>query len=112
MTLQQQEQILKIQQILAKNVSGKKFVRKATKVSDRHIWTLSEEELALNLYLNKASESQIEVAVEGTAIKLSSMKMKLQNIAFIDTGVGLENVSNLTKQVYESYTKDKVKYGF
>lgn len=101
-----QEQILKIQQILGTKTKKSRVLGETIKNIDRHVWTLAEEELALKLYLNKSSESEIEIAVEGTALKLSSMKMKIQNIAFVATGFGLENVSSLTRQVYESYIKE------
>ncbi len=95
----------KIRQILGKKSSKGRVIVKTMRSIDRHVWTLIEEELALKLYLNKATDSEIESAVEGTVLKLSSMKMKLQNIAFIATGIGLENVSNLTKQVFESHMR-------
>ena len=38
-----------------------------------------------------------------TNITDNSFKMKLQNIRFIATGIGLKNYSKLNKQIYDSY---------
>lgn len=70
----------------------------------RYRWTRSDEELALTLYLNgKRSKSEIDKAVMGTGINPKSMAMKLMNIQYLDTGVGLKNATNLTKRVFQEY---------
>ena len=94
-------EIEKIQRILGKKKGRKKRVVETTRGCDRHVWTISEEKLALMLYNTRASEEQVKAAVENTALKLTSMKMKLQNIAYLDTGEGLSNVSSLTRRLFE-----------
>lgn len=70
----------------------------------RHRWSRADEELALSLYLNKkTSKSQVENAVKGTNINPKSMAMKLMNIQYIDTGIGLKNATNLTRKVFAEY---------
>lgn len=96
-----EDQISSIQRILGTN-KKKKVQRKRTNPdAERYIWTVQDELLAIELYIKKATDIDIQLAIYGTSIKLTSMRMKLQNIAFIDTGVGLENVSALTVSLWE-----------
>ena len=68
---------------------------------NRHVWTVEEEELALDLYFAKATQAKVEIETSKTVLKLQSMKMKIMNIQYLDTGVGLANVSSLTKSLYQ-----------
>jgi hypothetical protein len=75
-----------------------------TFTNGRHKWKRSDEELALSLYLSgKTSPSDIANAIKGTGINSKSMTMKLMNIKYLDTGVGLKNATNLTKKVFAEY---------
>lgn len=75
-----------------------------TFTNGRHRWKRSDEELALCLYLSgKTSPNEIEIAIKGTGINSKSMTMKLMNIKYLDTGIGLKNATNLTKKVFAEY---------
>lgn len=99
-----QEQISAIQAILgtkSKSKSSSKATKSSIKNLDRHTWSISEERLAISLYKSNASLGEVKLAIEGTSLKLGSMKMKINNIRFLDIGEGLENVSSLTRQLWE-----------
>tara|TARA_R100000951_G_scaffold101420_1_gene92977 strand:- start:39821 stop:40036 length:216 start_codon:yes stop_codon:yes gene_type:complete len=65
---------------------------------------MADEELALNLYINKTtSDRQVLEAIKGTPLKFESMKMKISNIRFLDTGFGLKNAPNQTKKLFKEY---------
>jgi hypothetical protein len=81
--------------------------RKNTKAVDRHIWSIANENLAIQLYRNRAEESEILEAIKGTELKLSSMKMKLSNLRYLDTGEGLANVSETTRILWGKAQKVK-----
>ena len=84
-------------EVIAKIMGNSK---KSTIKVHRHVWTVEEENLALDLYFSGAKDGEIAIAVKKTELKLSSMKMKLGNIKFLDTGDGLTNVSTLTRTLY------------
>ena len=70
----------------------------------RHIWSIAEENLAIDLYLNKASDAIITEAIQGTEVQFASMKMKLMNVQFLDIGKGLEKSSNSLKILWNKRT--------
>jgi len=106
-----ENQVQSIAAILGKKTKRKNHTsnRKVSKVTPRHVWSIAEEKLAISLYYNEANEDEIKLAIESTELKLSSMKMKISNIRYLDTGEGLANVSELTKTLFEksSLTKNK-----
>lgn len=75
--------------------------RKNPKSVQRHIWTIQDELLVINLYKKGASLDEIKSAIEGTGLKLSSVKMKLSNLRYLDTNEGLANVSETTRILWE-----------
>jgi len=81
--------------------------RKNAKAVDRHIWSIEDENLAIKLYREKAEESEILKAIKDTKIKISSMKMKLSNLRYLDTGEGLANVSETTRILWGKAQKIK-----
>lgn len=101
--LNKEEQLAKIQEILDTKKKAKNHGtnQKVSRKTERHVWSIEEENLAIDLYLDNACENTIKIEVEKTELKLSSMKMKLMNIKFLDTGEGLANVSELTKNLWE-----------
>jgi len=74
--------------------------RRDPKSIKRHIWTIKDETLAINLYKANASEDEIKLALVDIEISLSSMLMKIDNIKYLDTGNGLKNVSETTKRLW------------
>jgi hypothetical protein len=97
-----QNQIDAIQKILGKKKDEKNHDgRKNPKSVKRHTWTIAEELLAIKLYKEKSDKKEIREAIKDTKVKLNSMLLKLQNLRFLDTGVGLENVSEMTRTLWE-----------
>jgi hypothetical protein len=97
-----EQQIGFISQILGpkkgeKNHNGKKTPKNV----ERHAWSIQDEMLAIDLYKRNASETEVLNAIKDTEIKLSSMRMKIKNIEFLDTGKGLNNVSETTKALWD-----------
>lgn len=72
---------------------------------DRHDWTIKDEVIALFLY--KFGEEDLIFDIPGIASKLGmskdSLKAKIENFKFLDTGKGLSNFSKNSKQVYEDF---------
>jgi hypothetical protein len=89
-----------IQRILGKNKQKNHVGRINSKQVNRHVWSIEEEKLVMELYKNKSSEQEIIEKIKDTKLKLSSVKMKLQNIRYLDIGEGLENVSEVTKSLF------------
>lgn len=83
------------------SILGKKKAATRTNPVDRHVWSIEEENLVLDLYFSKSNEKEIVAAIEKTELKLSSVKMKLMNIQYLDTGLGLSRVSGLTTRLFE-----------
>lgn len=94
------KQILTIASIMGESKKKPKAKKAAP---PKHVWSQDEELLAIQLYQSKASLTEIKKAIAETKIKLPSMRKKIQNIQFLDTGVGLENVSPITKQLWEKH---------
>ena len=95
------KQIDIISNILGKSKKKNSNNKITSKKTNRHIWTIEEENICLDLYFKNASIAQIKEAIKDTDLKYNSVLMKLENIKFLDTGEGLENVSSLTKQLFE-----------
>lgn len=81
--------------------------RKNAKEVKRYLWTVQDEMLAIDLYRKNATEEEIKEGIKGTAIKLSSMKMKISNLRYLDTGDGLANVSETTRILWGKQAKVK-----
>ena len=90
-----------IARILGKKQKSKRSVGGKTSGSDRHVWTIAEERLVIDLYRRRASKEEIRETIEGTELKLASVLMKIENIRYLDTGEGLERVSGLTRRLWE-----------
>ena len=75
--------------------------RKNPKQVDRHVWTIKEELSVIDLYKQKPTDNDIIEFSKTSELKLSSIKMKLSNIRYLDTGEGLKNVSETTKTLWE-----------
>ncbi len=65
-------------------------------------WRELDELLAL-YYYKYPTDFKINDICNYTNITDSSFKMKLQNIRFIATGIGLKNYSKLNKQIDDPY---------
>jgi len=101
MTTLMQEQKDIIARILGPKKGEKNHAgRKHAKSVQRHEWSVQDETLAINLYKRNATEEEVLLAIKDTGIKLSSMNMKLGNIKYLDTGIGLANVSETTKALW------------
>jgi hypothetical protein len=100
MKLDNATQINIIQNILGKSKTKNHNGRKVAKKTPRRVWSVADELLAIDLYKTKADEAQIKAACEMSGIKYSSMKMKLSNLEFLNSGNGLENVAETTKILF------------
>lgn len=95
------EQLTTIDQILGKKKGEKNHVgRKNPKQVDRYIWKISDEMLAIYLYKKNATDKEIKETIDNTEIKFNSMKMKISNVRFLDTGEGLKNCSESLKTLW------------
>ena len=78
-------------------------------------WTLDDESKVCKFYLknkHKRIKRIEELMVElGHKFSLSSVKMKLQNYEYLDTGSGLANYSWMSKYTYRLQTGKKSKKG-
>lgn len=92
------EQINIIQNILGK---GKKNYSKNVSKTKRHVWSIEEENIAFDLYKNKANLEEIENTVKNMDVSFNSMNMKIQNIQFLDIGIGLENCGETTRRIFD-----------
>ena len=96
----------KIKAILGPNSKQKNHIgRKNPRSVQRYMWTIQDELLAIQLYQENATIELIKEKIKDTPIKLESMKMKLSNIKFLDTGEGLENCSQSLKTLWEKHKK-------
>lgn len=100
-----EEQISAIEKILGKQKKKNHNGRLKARKVDRYLWTIQDEQLAIELYQKNASNEDIKEAIKGTDIKYNSMKMKIKNVEFLDTGKGLENSSESLKILYNNANK-------
>ena len=98
--MNKQKQLDSILNILGTKINKNHSGRKINKMVDRHIWTIQEELDVIELYNYNPNEQDILDFVETSELKLTSVKMKLLNIKYLDTGEGLKNVSNLTRDLF------------
>ena len=95
-------QLEAIERIMGTSKGTKNHIgRKNAKQVDRHVWTINEELSVIDLYKTKPTDNEILEFSKGTELKLSSIKMKLSNIRYLDTGEGLKNVAETTKQLWK-----------
>ncbi len=73
----------------------------------KHKWKISDDVVAFYLY-KSGSIQEIELAAKKLGIKLTSMKMRINNFAFLATNKGLSNFSKQTESVFNSW-KDSSK---
>ena len=71
-------------------------------MKEKHKWKLSDDIVAFYLF-NYGSTKEIELAAKKLGIKLTSMKMRISNFAFLDTKKGLSKFSKQTETVYNSW---------
>jgi ligand-binding sensor domain-containing protein len=67
-----------------------------------HKWKLSDDIVAFYLY-KYSSKTEIELAVKKLGIKVTSLKMRVNNFAFLATNKGLSNFSKQTESVFYSW---------
>jgi hypothetical protein len=68
---------------------------------EKHKWKLNDDLAAFYLY-KYGTSSEIKSAAKKLNIKFDSLKMRIQNFAFLDTNKGLRNYSKQTESVYLS----------
>ena len=72
---------------------------------NRYVFTMDDELLAIDLYKKGSSDAEIREAIKDTDIKYTSMKMKISNIRYLDTGDGLANISETTRTLFNQTKK-------
>ena len=76
-------------------------------------WTIREDEIVVLFYLkfkedwySHFDELERDFTKEGFVLrKKDSLKMRVQNVQYIDTEKGLANYARQTKEVYDRLTK-------
>ncbi len=71
-------------------------------MKEKHKWKLSDDIVAFYLY-KYGSTKEIELAAKKLGIKLTSIKMRISNFAFLDKKKGLSKFSKQTETVYFSW---------
>ena len=67
-----------------------------------HKWKITDDIVAFYLF-KCGSKLEIEFTAKKLGIKLSSLKMRVKNFAFLETNKGLSNFSKQTESVYISW---------
>ena len=67
----------------------------------KHKWKLTDDIVAFYLY-KYGTSGEINSAAKKLNIKLDSLKMRIQNFAYLDTNKGLRKYSKQTESVYLS----------
>jgi len=68
----------------------------------KHKWSKTDDIVAFYLY-KSGSLKEKELVSKKLGIKLNSMKMRINNFAFLATNKGLSNFSKQSKSVYNSW---------
>ena len=71
-------------------------------MEEKHKWKLADDIIAFYLY-KYGSINEIEIVAKKVGIKATSMKMRINNFAFLDTNKELSNFSKQTESVYLSW---------
>ena len=69
---------------------------------ENHKWKLKDDIVAFYLY-KYGSKTEIELVAKKLRIKTTSIKMRINNFAFLDTNKGLSNFSKQSESVYNSW---------
>jgi hypothetical protein len=72
-----------------------------------HKWTSSDDIVAFYLY-KCASRKEIEHVAKKLGIKLTSMKMRINNFSFLDNQNGLRNYSKQSEEIYLSWKNSTI----
>jgi len=74
-----------------------------------HNWSVSDDEEALNAYLNDLPKSERIKIAQKLGIGISSFELKMYNFRYLDTGgkKGLAKYSTQAKEVWESHIRQK-----
>lgn len=65
----------------------------------KHKWKISDDIVAFYLY-KSGSKLEIDFAAKKLGIKVTSMKMRVSNFAFLDSNIGLRNFSKQSQIVF------------
>lgn len=65
-------------------------------------WKLTDDIIAFYLF-KCGSKLEIKLATKKLGIKITSMKMRINNFAFLETNKGLSNFSKQTESVYNDW---------
>lgn len=68
----------------------------------KHKWKITDDIVAFYLY-KCGTILEIKLAAKKLGIKATSLKMRINNFAFLATNKGLSNFSNQTESVYNSW---------
>lgn len=72
-----------------------------------HKWKITDDIVAFYLF-KCGSKLEIEFTAKKLGIKLSSLKMRIKNFAFLETNKGLSNFSKQTISVYNSWKESNL----
>ena len=80
----------------------------------KHKWKITDDIVAFYLY-KSGSKLEIDFAAKKLGIKVTSLKMRINNFAFLATNKGLSNFSKQTESVFNTWkdsskTKLKTEY--
>ena len=65
----------------------------------KHKWKITDDIVAFYLY-KSGSKLEIDIAAKKLGIKVTSMKMRVSNFAFLDSNIGLRNFSKQSQIVF------------
>ena len=68
----------------------------------KHKWKITDDIVAFYLFKSGLTK-KIEYVAKKLGIKVTSLKMRVNNFAFLDTSKGLSNFSKQTESVYNSW---------
>ena len=82
---------------------------------ENHKWKITDDVVAFYLF-KCGSKLEIKLATKKLGIKITSMKMRINNFAFLANNKGLSNFSKQSELVYNSWkdsglTELKAEYG-
>jgi hypothetical protein len=74
---------------------------------EKHKWKIKDDIVAFYLF-KCGSTLEINLAAKKIGVKVTSLKMRINNFAFIATNKGLSNFSKQTESVYNSWKNSSI----
>lgn len=77
---------------------------------NRHKWTIDDDYIVFVLYFKNIKEkNSIDNVSQKIGCGTGSLRMRIKNFKYIETGIGLSNYSEMSKKVYDELSNNTEK---